>query len=280
MNIESYAACVVGRQRKNNEDNVYLCGSYRRDTSDRDFFCAYNGPEPFLAAVCDGMGGEFGGEIASLEAVRTLCGYEKHFAERTEEYISRANAAVCALAGENAGRMGTTLCTVFIENGTAHVCNIGDSRAYLKRNGVLYQLSRDHTQAQQLCDHGVIGADEVKTHPQRHVLTQFIGVPQEEMLIEAAIAEPFEFGGDDVLLLCSDGLTDMLTDEDIYRELGAAFDAEGKAKALIERALSAGGKDNISVIVAMPEHNSAVKLLKKALGNLKTRMRGEADTWI
>lgn len=145
MNIESYAACVVGRTRKNNEDNVYLCGNYKQDISAPDFFCTYSGEGPFLAAVCDGMGGELGGELASLEAVCALRGYEDVFPERMGEYISQANAAVCDRAGENAGRMGTTVCAMFIRNGTAHMCNVGDSRAYLKRDGVLYQLSRDHT---------------------------------------------------------------------------------------------------------------------------------------
>lgn len=281
MEIESYAACVVGRTRKNNEDNVYLCGSYRQDISAPDFFCAYSGEEPFLAAVCDGMGGELGGELASLEAVRALRGYEAVFPERMGEYISQANAAVCACAGENAGRMGTTVCAMLIRSGTAHICNVGDSRAYLKRGEVLYQLSRDHTQAQQLYEHGVIEAAEIKTHPRRHVLTQFIGIPRDEMIVEPAIAEPIELGHGDVLLLCSDGLTDMLSEEELYRELGRYKSAEEKARALVEKALAAGGRDNISVIVALPAHRGAGGLLKKALGRaagaLKESVKGETD---
>lgn len=112
----------------------------------------------------------------------------------------------------------------------------------------------------------MIEAAEIKTHPRRHVLTQFIGIPRDEMIVEPAIAEPIELEHGDVLLLCSDGLTDMLSDEELYRELGRHKSAEEKARALVEKALAAGGRDNISVIVVLPAHSGAAGLLEKALG--------------
>ena len=272
MKINSYAACVTGRRRQNNEDNVFLCGQYRGDVSAAEFFAPYDGCEPFLCAVCDGMCGEQSGETASLEAVRTLTGYMNDFDARGGEYIAAANAAV--VAHESDGEhMGTTVCTLFISGGRAHVCNIGDSRVYLKRGGALYQLSRDHTQAQQMCDHGVISDGDIAANPHRHVLTQYIGIPPEEMLIEPAVAEPFDAAAGDIFLLCSDGLTDMLGDEEIYRILSSGGNAEKLALELINAAMSAGGKDNTSVIVARIVPSDAGEILKTAAAKLTAMLR-------
>lgn len=267
MEINSYAACVTGRRRQNNEDNVFLCGQYREDVSVAEFFSCYDGRAPFLCAVSDGMGGEQSGEMASLEAVRTLKEYMNDFDAHCDEYITAANAAVVAheLDGEH---IGTTVCTLFISDGRAYVCNIGDSRVYLKRAGALYQLSHDHTQAQQMCDHGIISADEIAVNPHRHELTQYIGIPPEEMLIEPAVAEPFDVEPEDIFLLCSDGLTDMLGDEDIYSILSLGGDAEKLALELIDAAMSAGGKDNTSVIVVRMVPPKAGEILKNAAAKL------------
>lgn len=267
MKIDSYAACVTGRRRQNNEDNVFLCGQYREDVTASEFFAAHAGTEPFLCAVCDGMGGEQRGEAASLEAVRTLSGYMSDFDKRCGEYIAAANEAVVALARDGES-MGTTFCSLFMARGNAFVCNIGDSRVYLRRGGALYQLSRDHTQAQQLCDHGVISDSEIAASRHRHVLTQYIGIPPEEMLIEPTVAEPVAVKPGDVFMLCSDGLTDMLGDEEIYRALSALGSAERLALELVNAAMSAGGKDNTSVIVVRVIPSDAGEIMKAAAAKL------------
>ena len=256
--ISSAAATDVGKVREKNEDNFYLCGKMRdgneseptllRDDTRRD---------AYLYAVCDGMGGELCGELASEIAVTALDGFKDDFDERAEEYFEYANELVCREIRRQGGRMGTTFAGLWIKDEKARAYNAGDSRIYLLRGGHLMQLSEDHTQAQLMYKQGLISKEEVKTHPFRNRLTQHIGIfPQElELVPHAVVNIPLQAG--DRFLLCSDGLTDMLTEEEIRSLMSEGDTPTAIAGSLLRSALENGGRDNVTVIAVLVDKASS-----------------------
>lgn len=274
MKIQAAAVTNVGRVRRNNEDNYFVCGSYKESTETNN--CEYSctaGSDECLFGVCDGMGGIQYGELASLTAVETMAEYAADFDERYVACVTAANERICREITElGASRIGTTFAGLYIKNNVAHAYNIGDSRIYFLRAGQLSQLSVDHTQAQMLFRQGFITAQEAKTHRDRHVLTQHLGIFPEEMVIETHCAEPLELAAGDMFLLCSDGLTDMLEDDEICAILSQSGSPEQKAHALTDAALDHGGKDNVTVVLAEAiDENGAAKA--SPLGGLMKKIR-------
>ena len=255
--IFSVAASNVGNVRDNNEDNFFLNGK-TLDTSIKGTSITVDKSDSGLFAVCDGMGGETSGEIASAIAVDTLNDFYKQaleqkasFIDMLSSYSDEANARICAEIDKNDGRrMGTTFVMLYINDGFAHVYNVGDSRAYLLRDNTLKQVSQDHTQIRRLIEMNILTAEKAKTHPERHKLTQHLGIFSEEMIIEPFSAEPIAVARDDVFLLCSDGLSDMLDDKEIEAIMTQQQDIQVMAEKLVEAALSKGGKDNITVVIS------------------------------
>lgn len=247
-----YDCCMitdVGRVRTNNEDNFYFNGNYKRAVEQHKYEkqdLIYKGG---VFAVCDGMGGEEFGEKASLYAVETLNKYkDDNFSQYISRYIEEANDKICSMIELNNGmRSGTTLALVDITDGKAISCNIGDSRVYLYRKGKLMQLSEDHTRTAQMVKAGILTEEQAATHRDRHVLTQHLGIFTHELCIEPYIAETVDIMVDDIFLLCSDGLTDMLTDMEIEQILSLKHPASQLAGLLVSSALEKGGKDNVTV---------------------------------
>lgn len=251
MNVKSIAITNVGRVRQNNEDNFYLCGQYKMDVDLPNMTCTFSGPSNnCLFSVCDGMGGEAYGELASLVAVRLLNGFADSFNETINEYIEQVNSRICAEIISHGGkRIGTTFAALSLADGTASAFNIGDSRIYFIRNGKISQISEDHTQVQMLINQGFLSKSDAKKHPARHVLTQHLGIFPDEMVIEPFCAGPIKAENGDIFLLCSDGLTDTLSDNDLLEITNDGSDLEYKANTLIESALNTGSRDNITVIL-------------------------------
>jgi protein phosphatase len=215
--------------------------------------------------VADGVGGREAGEVASRLAINSLVNLvlltpdwilrrddatlNEELRRRAAERFAQVNVVLDeqAQADPTLGRFATTL-TVAASLGThLLVTHLGDSRAYLLRGERLFQLTRDHTLAQDLVDSGRLGRSEIATHPWRHVLTRALGggsTADEPDLDEFTLADG------DALLLCSDGLTDMVKDDRIAEILRGAPTAELACQALVEAALQAGGKDNVTVVVA------------------------------
>lgn len=251
MQLEAIAICDVGKVRQNNEDNFYLQGKVRRDLSLLRTEEYFKGPIlQGVFAVADGMGGEENGEVASLVTVQSLrpCTMDEIYKDAME-HILQANEMLCDEMLVNGGkRMGSTLAALYVEGDKAVAVNIGDSRIYRIRDDVLQQLSKDHTMVQQMVDMGVITGKEARNHKKRHILSQNIGIFPEEMLIEPYFTEEFAVKAGDVFLLCSDGLTDMATDEEI-RDVLRNGDIQGQAQKLVQLALSHGGKDNVTVLL-------------------------------
>lgn len=255
-----------GKIRESNEDNFYWNGRIRADVDQKQ-----DGAEgrenifstPVLAAVCDGMGGEARGELASLIAVKNLRACPFSEAQSTARAsIQRANAEICDEIEKNDGRrMGSTLAALYIEKDRAVCCNVGDSRVYQLRKDVLTQLSVDHNRVQQLISLGAITPEEARTHKSRHVLTQHLGIFEDEMILSPAFSEEIVLEPGDIYLLCSDGLTDMLTDEEIREILCSIFSAERQTELLVEKALERGGRDNVTVIVIRVDEAEMKKTL-------------------
>jgi protein phosphatase len=201
-------------------------------------------PERGVFLVADGMGGHASGEVASRVAADTFLASVPEMG--LPDALRAAHRAVVAAAAADAALkgMGSTAVAVEIDAGRARFAWIGDSRGYLFRRGRLTQLTRDHSVLNLLLERGELTAADAARHPQRHVITQTLGhgepePDQAEQLVRAG----------DLVLLCSDGLSDELSDEDIAAILREHTDLAAAAKTLVERALAAGGRDNVSVVI-------------------------------
>ena len=197
---------------------------------------------PFLAMVADGMGGHVGGEVASRLAVEAAVGASGDAVER----MRAANSAVVgtALDRPRLAGMGTTMTLAVFSAGAVEIGHIGDSRAYLLRDGALAQLTRDHSLMADMIASGELTPEQAAVHPFRSVITRAIGL--ESRVVVDRVARDLLPG--DRVLLCSDGLTTMLADADIAALL-ARGEAPAAAAALIEAANRTGGYDNISIVV-------------------------------
>ena len=217
--------------RDSNEDSMFPDSSGESDAH-------------VVLMVADGMGGHVAGEVASRLAVNAAASSDLDAADR----VAAANRAIREeVAREpNLEGMGTTMTLVALNTGrTAQFAHIGDSRAYLLRDGDLRQLTEDHTVAAEYVAAGDITEEESRSHPQRHMLTRTLGLTRFVNVDEIEL----DLDSGDRILLCSDGLNEMVTDEDIASALGDGRQVDQVAWNLVETANKAGGLDNITVIV-------------------------------
>ena len=213
-----------GRKRRRNEDAYVI--------------------DPPLFAVADGMGGAQAGEIASKLAASAVRGGDPG---RLEELIQEANRRVHQRSVEDAAAsgMGTTLTVAEIVGERVSIGHVGDSRAYLVRDGSLEQLTQDHSLVAELVRSGKLTPEEAEQHPQRSVITRALGTDP-DVDVDTFAVEPQP---GDLFLLCSDGLTSMVDDETIERLVDEKRgDLDGLVKALIRAANKGGGEDNITVV--------------------------------
>jgi PPM family protein phosphatase len=219
-----------GRKRRHNEDSYVV--------------------EPPMFAVADGMGGAKAGEVASglaAAALREAATDGKSGEERVTELIQEANRRVFRRANEDreASGMGTTMTVALVEDGRVVFGHVGDSRAYLIREGSIEQLTNDHSLVAELVRSGRLTPEEAEAHPQRSVITRAVGT-EPDVDVDTFTIEP-EDG--DLFLICSDGLTDMVDDGTISDAIGRhRDDLDEAAKALVGAANRVGGEDNITVL--------------------------------
>ena len=256
--------CAVthsGRVRKENEDNYSLNGRLTSDgTLKKGSAYVQKMTEPFHLAVCDGMGGESYGEVASGIAVEAVASGAKSIYSSGENFSSaisgcleKANSKICEEINNRGKRMGTTLAAVYAVKGKAICVSLGDTRIYHFSKGILEQLSFDHTHAQQIVDAGQVTQQNIGTIPDAKRLTKHLGVMPEEGPLSPNISVIDDVENNDIILLCSDGLTDMLSDAEISAVLSGGESAQDVTGKLIRKALEKGGKDNITVITAFIE---------------------------
>ncbi len=207
----------------------------------------------WFLTVCDGMGGYAGGRIASQTAVKTLLAFMEEHAEETDvaqllqNAINAANDAVRtkAKADSRLGEMGTTCVSILVRNEEYWVAHVGDSRAYHFRDAVFTLRTEDHTVVQQLVNQGRIDPLEAANHPSAGILVRCLGQLDE---VSADVTGPYPLESGDRLMLCSDGLSGMLYEDDIARVLTMPSEQDG-VDALIRYANEAGGFDNITAVV-------------------------------
>ena len=253
INFECTAITHVGSVRGNNEDNYYVNGKFKKDNNiPTEGYTDTSVRDSYIYAVCDGMGGEYYGEIASMIAVAVLAEYQDtDLRYSILDYIDRTNGIICGeIEKHNGVRSGTTLALLYIFGNKALSINLGDSRVYLLRKKDLFLLSEDHTEAQRMVDMGLINEEEAKTHSAKNRLTQHFGIFPNEMAIEPYVSQEIKIKKNDIFLLCSDGLTDMVSDDEIRIILSMDhMDTVGIAKKLSAAADAYGGKDNTTVVV-------------------------------
>lgn len=209
-------------------------------------------PECGLWVIADGMGGYEAGEIASELAVLTMTRTIKQNMSLVAA-IETAHRAIqsAALQGEGAANMGTTIVAAKLDGLHYEIAWVGDSRAYLW-NGCLQQLTKDHSLVQLLLTAGLITESEMTTHPSRNIISQALGtgsVTGKTLKIDTVLGD---LGDKDILLLCSDGLNTLVSDNDIAAILSESTNNQTKVDKLIDAALTAGGTDNVTVIVITP----------------------------
>lgn len=248
-NIAIRAVCLSdsGKIRAHNEDNFMFRGYYlpQNHQSMDDAYVLYQPLKGCSAfAVFDGMGGMRGGELASYTAAAQLaeCGHGiSPTEEDLTELVRHINREVYQAGDRQQYReIGTTLSMLVFENETVWVCNLGDSPIYRFRQGELKQLGEAHTNAEELKRMGITD--------RKPGLTQFLGISEEEFIVEPFISH-MEVKQKDLYLLCSDGLTDMVSEEELCKLLSKKKNLPEKAELLIQKALEHGGRDNVTVLL-------------------------------
>lgn len=245
LNIRACYRTDKGRIRRNNEDSFYSNTNLK------------------IFIIADGMGGHIAGEIASKIAIDSISNFLKKQIEKkdVEEYkmnellLESLVIANCKILNESMNNpclkgMGTTAAVVVVsKKGNLYLASIGDSRVYLIDKNIkkISRLTKDHTLVEELHDKGIISTSNTKKHPLRHILSQALGLGQN---IKPFIKE-IKFSFDEYVLLCSDGLTEMVSDDEILNILNSTNSENLKAKCnkLVEVANTNGGLDNISVIL-------------------------------
>lgn len=220
-------------------------------------------PQAGLWAVADGMGGHKNGAWASSVVVRHLTALTPAAdldaqVREAVDAIHAANAEIYARARAEGTTMGSTAVVLVLGGRRFTALWAGDSRIYLKRGDALHRLTRDHTQVEDLVEHGVLTPEEALSHPMRHVLSRAVGT-QAELEIDA-VTDEVEVG--DTFLLCSDGLTGVVPEEEIQQRMAGRPAAA--AQALVELSLARGAPDNVSVILVTCEETTLLTLAGSA----------------
>lgn len=227
---EHFEKSDTGRQRRANEDSFFVRAP--------------------LFVVADGMGGAQAGEVASRLAAETFAGGlpdDGTPEQRLEVRVRDANTRIHAVSQEDRALngMGTTLTAAYLDGDELSLAHVGDSRAYLLRDGELTRLTRDHTLVDELVRRGELTEQEAAEHPQRSIITRALG-PEPDIDIDL---HTHRMQAGDLLLLCSDGLTGMISEDEVAGILGGAGSLGDAGRALVHAANEAGGRDNITVVL-------------------------------
>lgn len=240
--IRTFSITDIGKKRTMNQDFVYSC-------NDRI------GNLPNLFVVADGMGGHNGGDFASSYATEVITTSISRSEEKTprkifDEAINAANREVRnkALEYSELEGMGTTVVCATVIDEVLHVANVGDSRLYVADKKEIRQITVDHSYVEEMIKVGGLDRESARNHPQKNIITRAVGADSD--VIPDFFTVKLKKG--DVVLMCSDGLTNMVTDEDIYKILLSGTDIEKRAEDLVKSANDNGGKDNVAVILIEP----------------------------
>ena len=237
----------IGKKRSRNEDSIFVSNTPV-------------GMLPNLLIVADGMGGHKAGGVASNLAITSFCDYIRSHGSidiRTREDVTillklgirHANHAIFekSKTDEAYAGMGTTLTVATVIDDIVYMAHVGDTRLYLINDKSIFQATTDHSLVQEMLDQGFIAENEIKAHPQRHIITRAVGT-YAKVKVDTLI---YDLSKVKYILLCSDGLTSMLSDEEMHSIIKAQEgDLDQIAEQLIEAANGKGGLDNIAVVIA------------------------------
>lgn len=268
LRVRSFGLTDPGKVRTSNQDQFLIAVLTKalqiQQTSLAQSKVQYAHEQGYLFVVADGMGGHAGGEQASACAVDTLEGFVletfkwfRHLKggegdkvlQEFRQAIGQADANVLAEAAQRPELrgMGTTLTMAYSLHDELFIAHAGDSRCYLLRNNVLHQLTEDHTLVHEMVRRGLLQPEEIARHPLRHVVTNVIGGHEAGVQVEV---HKVHLEPGDRILLCSDGLTEMVADEEITALLQDSNDPASTCEQFVAQANERGGKDNVTVIVA------------------------------
>ena len=239
--MKTFSKIDIGRRREVNQDYVFV--------SDKPL-----GNIPNLLVVADGMGGHKAGDFASRYAVESLVEYlEKSTEDGPEAMIKQAiqsaNQKLIEASRQDVRLegMGTTLIVATVIEQTLYFANIGDSRVYLINKGIK-QLSKDHSFVQEMVRLGGLNEEDAKHHPDKNIITRAVGVREK---LEVDFFE-YRLKKGDMILMCTDGLSNMIEDEEMYRIVKSSRDIVEATERLVDRANENGGNDNIGIVLAEP----------------------------
>jgi PPM family protein phosphatase len=267
LQVRSHGRTDRGRVRETNEDQFLVAdlthALQARQSSLDEPEVRYSRPEGYLFLVADGVGGSAGGERASALAVDTVESFVlntlnwcarleaddgNHVLAEFQRALVLADAKLIQEANNQPELhgMATTLTLAYAVNRELFIAHVGDSRCYLLRNRLLYRLTTDHTLVDEMVRHGALKPEDVAHHRLRHVVTNVVGGNDKGVKVEL---HKLALESADRLLLCSDGLTEMVPDGEILKILLAEEDSVVASDRLVENANEAGGKDNVTVVV-------------------------------
>lgn len=221
--------------------------------ANEDYYGNFDSPNGFIFLVCDGMGGHVGGAIASQLAVQTIrdCLTKQTFPSPSEALntaLLMANSTILAYAEDHPelNGMGTTCVIILIKNDDVYYAHVGDSRIYILSKKKIHRLTKDHSFIQNMVDKGILTEEEAEKHPRKNEITNALGL--KSMLPPTICSEPILVTKGDIIVLCSDGLTGMVSDAAIEEVLLTdGIPLQSKATLLIEKSLENGGLDNVTL---------------------------------
>lgn len=278
VKVEAAAYSSIGG-RKNNEDNFYLDGIFlKREQMDQGGKVSLLNAHPAqVYAVFDGMGGGDYGEFASACAAEALKRYQAESTspddpEALLRFLTETSQQIDRFSLERAlqsGACGSTAAILILGDRWCRAVNVGDSRIYLLREGTLARLTRDQSEVQRLVDAGEITPDEAWSHPRKNIITHHLGMPLKGDLLEAVIGERMELREGDCFLICSDGVSDNLRDEEIREALDSRGSAEELASGIVRRTERSANErdvesDNVTAVVLKVQRVGGDGVLRRA----------------
>lgn len=267
-NIFATISSDIGCVREKNQDNFYFNGNVLDDYNTRHIFNRVTCEDDAIFAVADGMGGESFGEFASFCTVDLLRDSVNsdmiNSSDDIKSFVFKANQKICMKMEECQKKIGTTLALAKFKGNCVSFYNIGDSKCLLYRNGKVEQFSKDHTVVANLVRMNILTQEQAKTDKRRHQLSQHLGIFPEEFTISLYESEKIEIKPNDIVILCSDGLTDALDFEDIAKIIESTQYIDEISERLVKEAIENGSKDNVTVLIAYSGFNGIENLNFKA----------------
>ncbi len=283
VTLEIAAVTDIGQKRASNQDNFYVNGCYidHYDIA-AERFETVDSMETHVLAVCDGMGGQADGDVAAMIGVSTIADYSRRLSasgaslEETEQtardMLHEANDRILAYSRTTGKKMGSTASVLVVASDYVYACNLGDSEIYHKNQYGIERLSKPQTFAQALVDVGAISEDQASHSYIRNQLSQYLGMENRRAIRPNQQITSIRNG--DMLLICSDGITDVLQSHSIYASLSSGRPVKDIADALIEKALRKGSGDNLTVVIARVLDDGRAALRRRRLTMLGVAAAG------